>query len=161
MIYLLDANTFIEGCRTYYPFDVAPGFWRFLTASNQSGQLASVQAVHIELEFPPVLKAWADSGGPGFWIPDTVESLAAAGEMVAWANDDERPYNDAARAEFADSADLRLAAMAAVSDGVVVTREVSAPEGRRRVKLPDVCEAFGVQCLQPFEVYRTLGLTLT
>ena len=161
MIYLLDANTFIEGCRTYYPFDVAPGFWRFLTASNQSGLLASVQAVHDELLFPPALKAWAHSGGPGFWIPDTVASLTVAGEMVGWAGAAARPYNDAAVAELADSADLRLAATAAVLGGVVVTREVAAPDGRRRVKLPDVCAAFGVRCLQPFEVYRTLGLTLT
>lgn len=161
MIYLFDANTFIESCRSYYPFDVAPGFWTFLTNANQAGRLASIEAVYKELTFPPALKAWADSGAPAFWLPDTAESLAEAGRMVAWANSSDRPYNDAARAEFADSADLRLVSIAAVSDGVVVTREVAAPEGRKRVKLPDVCAAFEVRCLQPFEVYRTLGLTLT
>jgi hypothetical protein len=41
-----------------------------------------------------------------------------------------------------------------------VTREQAAPELRRRIKIPDVCDAFGVKCMDPFRLYRELGLQL-
>jgi hypothetical protein len=88
------------------------------------------------------------------------ESLAAVTTLGQWANAAERPYNDAAKAEFMASADLRLIAQAYVIKGTVVTRETSAPDAKKRVKIPDVCAAFSIPCKQPFPVYRELGLKL-
>ncbi|WP_367337204.1 DUF4411 family protein [Phycicoccus sp.] len=42
--------------------------------------------------------------------------------------------------------------------GKLVTREVSDPSSRRRVKIPDVCLAFDVECIDPFTAYRRLGM---
>ncbi|MGA2116878.1 MAG: DUF4411 family protein [Bryobacteraceae bacterium] len=42
----------------------------------------------------------------------------------------------------------------------VVTVEVSSPSKKRQNrKVPDVCNHFGVNCQNPFQVYRSLGFS--
>ena len=159
-MHLLDANAFIEGARFYYAPDLAPAFWSWLEDRHRNGDVGSVAAVLPELRSPPGLQAWANAMPASFWLPDTQNSLAAATEMVTWANDAARPYNDAAKAAFAASADLRLIVQAYVTNSTVVTREVVAPASQRSVKIPDVCNAFGIIHSQPFDAYRALGLRL-
>jgi hypothetical protein len=51
-------------------------------------------------------------------------------------------------------------ALAQPSDRCVVTVEVSAPgKQRQNRRVPDVCSTFGVLCLNPFQVYRSLGFS--
>ncbi len=46
------------------------------------------------------------------------------------------------------------------AERIVVTKEVSAPSKQRgNRKLPDVCNAFGVQWMTDFTLYRGLGFT--
>ena len=42
----------------------------------------------------------------------------------------------------------------------VVTNEVSAPMGHRRVKIPDACKAMGVAVTTTFEMMRRCGAQL-
>jgi hypothetical protein len=42
----------------------------------------------------------------------------------------------------------------------VVTREQPAPEAKKKIKIPDVCNAFDVAWTDPFSLYRTLGMRL-
>ncbi|HEY0166305.1 MAG TPA: DUF4411 family protein [Jatrophihabitans sp.] len=160
-MHLFDANTFMEAQRTYYPIDLMPGFWEWLKEAHGNGDLASVKAVYDEIlggKKEDELVKWAKSMPPSFWLPDTAESLASVRQIGEWATDPARPYNDAAKAEFMDSADLRLIARAHVLKATVVSRETSAPDAKKRIKIPDVCAAFGVSCSQPFPVYRLLGM---
>ena len=159
-MHLLDANAFIEAARTYYPFDVAPGFWDWLGGLAPSGQVGSVDAVKDELRAPPELVRWAAAQPTGFWVVDTQESLQATSELAAWADEDERPYGQAAIEEFMGSADLRLIGQALATGATVVTRERSAPASQTTIKIPDVCRAFHIPCVGPFEAYRSLGLRL-
>lgn len=159
-MHLLDANAFIEAARTYYPFDVAPGFWDWLGGEAASGRVGSVEAVKDEIKAPLELLSWASALPDTFWVADTQESLAATGELAAWANDDERPYLQAAIEEFMGSADLRLIGQALATGATVVTRERSAPTSQTSIKIPDVCRAFHIPCVSPFDAYRLLGLRL-
>lgn len=162
MIHLLDSNAFMEAARHYYSFDLAPGFWNWLESPSLRGSLASVEAVRDEiLNGHGDLVTWARRLPGEFWESDTPDSLNNAGSLVQWAREPERPYNQAAVAEFAGSADLRLIALAMQLGGRVVTREVSQPRAKKKVKIPDVCSAFGVSCVSPFEAYRALGMRLT
>ena len=43
----------------------------------------------------------------------------------------------------------------------LVTREQPAPDSKKKIKIPDVCNAFDVKWTDPFSLYRTLGLRLT
>lgn len=42
----------------------------------------------------------------------------------------------------------------------VVTREQPAPESKKKIKIPDVCNAFDVGWTDPFSLYRSLGMRL-
>ncbi len=51
-------------------------------------------------------------------------------------------------------------ALAKPDDRCVVTVEISAPgKQRKNRRIPDVCNTFGVACLNPFQAYRSLGFS--
>jgi len=159
--YLLDSNTFMEASRTYYAFDLAPNFWEWLRSSGLVGQVVSVDRVKEEITAGRGhLVDWSNDLRDSFWLPETADSIASEADIVKWANEPERLYVRAAIDAFMDSADLQLIAHARVTSGVVVTREQSRPEARKRVMIPDVCAAFDVTCIEPFDAYRQLGLRL-
>ena len=161
MTYLLDTNVLIEGSRFYYAFDLAPGYWDWLGAAHDRGEVASVPAVKGEItRGSDHLADWARQLPDTFWMAEssaTVDSIAAA---AAWVVNEPRGFTDAAQAEFLDSADLRIIAEGQASGLTVVTRETSEPYRRNRVKIPDVCLGLTVACEAPFRVYSRLGLRL-
>jgi hypothetical protein len=161
MIYLLDANAFMEAARLYYGFDMAPGFWTWLQGDPLSGRVGSIQAVRGEiLSGEGDLVEWTRAMPSEFWLADSDASLANMRRLAEWASHSDRTYGQAAVSEFMSSADMRLIALAMAEDGVVATREVPAPRSQKKVKIPDVCDAFGVACVTPFDTYRSLGMRL-
>lgn len=162
-MHLLDANVFMEASRLYYSFKIAPGYWEWLVAKFEAGEIASTEAVYDEITAGSGdLVTWArDSALEGFWLPDTAASIAVTAELAAWAAHPVRLFKQSAVDEFMASADLRLASQASALDATVVTRETSDPACRKRVKLPDAAMAVGVSCVQPFAAYESLGLRLS
>lgn len=161
MIRLLDANAFMEASRLYYGFDIAPGFWTWLSDPRLHGQVASVPAVRAEiLHGTGPLVDWTKELPSEFWIEESLDTLLAMRHLAEWAANPDRPYTQAAVDEFMASADLRLIAAAKANAAMVVTRESPAPLSKKRIKIPDVCDAFGVPWASPFDTYRALGLRL-
>lgn len=160
-MHLLDANAFMEANRLYYAFDIAPGFWKWLGDGSLAGQVGSIEAIREEITAGTGnLVTWATSLPPAFWVDDTDDVVTAMAELAAWANEASRRYRQEAVDEFMASADLKLIAHAMVSGATVVTREQPAPESKKRIKIPDVCNEFHVSWTDPFSAYRALGLRL-
>lgn len=160
-MFLLDANAFIEASRLYYPFDTAPGFWTWLADPVLQHDVGSIDAVKDEITAGTgELVAWARSAHATFWHADTDEVVAAMTQIAAWVTDPARGYRQEAINEFLASADYKLIAHALAAGATVVTRERPAPESKKRVKIPDVCDAFGVAWTDPFDAYRSLGMRL-
>jgi hypothetical protein len=160
-MYLLDSNAFIEANRLYYGFDIAPGFWTWLASPALADQVGSIQVVKDEITAGTGdLVAWAQAQPAAFWLIDTADVVAAMTEIAAWVVDPARQYRQEAIDEFLDSADYRLIAHARATGSIVVTRERPAPESKRDVKIPDVCNAFDVAWTDPFTAYRALGMRL-
>jgi len=158
---LLDANVLIEAARTYYPLDVAPGYWEWVEASHARGTVASVAAVREEIVHgDDPLAEWARTRPASFWIPESDETVAAIRVLAAWVERPDSQFTRAARDEFLSSADLRLIAEGMAHRHVVVTRELPQPGARKRVLIPDACLPHGVRWESPFDVYRALGLRL-
>ena len=67
-------------------------------------------------------------------------------------------FTDAAKAEFASVADGWLVAYALAKGCVVVTLEQFDAKIRRRVKVPNACQAFGVKYVDTFQMMRELGV---
>jgi hypothetical protein len=169
MMHLLDANVFMEAHRLYYPIEVAPTFWSWLASAHLVGEIGSVERVRKEiLDGEPKsenarsdpLVEWVKGTPKEFWVKPSDDVPDALKRLATWAYDPVRQYKQAAVAEFMASADLHLIAQAIADDCVVVTREQAAPESRRRIKIPDVCDAFSVKWMDPFRLYRELGLQL-
>jgi DNA polymerase III epsilon subunit-like protein len=76
--------------------------------------------------------------------------------MMTWVQNQPQ-FIPAAKAEFASVADGWLAAYAKARGYTVITHEVARPDARKRVPLPNVCDAFGVPYNDTFNMLRDFG----
>lgn len=157
MAYLLDANVFIEAQNTYYSFDVCPAFWEWLTAANAAGLLYSIEAVYDELrKQEDALAQWAAQRGPAFFLPPDDAHQNALATVAQWATGQQ--YRPAAVHKFLGGADYYLVAYALAHGHVVVTREASASQSLKSIKIPDACAALSVTCTTPFSMLQQAGV---
>lgn len=162
--YLLDADVFIEAARRYYAFDIAPGFWNGLIQHAQTGMVLSIDRVKNEIDVGnDYLKTWANSAF-NLWFASTNvgDVVNTYGRIMQWASV-QNQFTNAAKAEFAsaDNADAWLVAYALVNSCVVVTEEKFDSNIHRKIPLPNVCNAFGIQHLDTFKMLRVLGVKLS
>lgn len=158
--YLLDSNVFIEAHRTYYSFDLCPGFWSSIIWHHGSGNLVSLDKVRDELiHEADVLAQWLEDEIPesGFVATDDPAVIEQFGQMQVWAQG-QAQYKPEAKAEFATVADAWLAAYAKVHNLVLVTHEVYSADAKKKVPLPNVCKAFDVQWTDTFKMLRALDV---
>jgi hypothetical protein len=89
--------------------------------------------------------------------------MAAYGQVAAWAVSRSNHYLPQALSEFlnAGEADAYLIAYALtdMEDRIIVTQEISEPNRRNKVKIPDACIALGVQYCNTIEMFRRLEET--
>ncbi|QIL70792.1 DUF4411 family protein [Diaphorobacter sp. HDW4B] len=158
MTYLLDANTLIEAKNRYYQMNFCPGFWAWLARSKMSGHIGSVESIGAELRRgSDELAIWAKQESD-FFLPesdeDTQTSFAEiaghvatkAGHMKAGALD-----------EFLSCADPWLIAKARVLRFAVVTHERLNTESRRKFLIPNICQHYGVECINTFDLLNRLN----
>ena len=88
---------------------------------------------------------------------DTAEVMSAYTDIMMWVQRHPK-YFDYAKAKFATGADGWLVAYARVHGATVVTNEQSAPDSKREIKLPDVCDQFEVRHKNTFAMLRTLNV---
>lgn len=159
MAYVLDADVLIRANRDHYSLEMAPGFWDWLIQANGDGRLYSIRQVRDELTVgDDDLAQWAGHDGIQLFEELDQNTLASVAQISAWAQTAD--YRQAAVAAFLGSTDLFLIAQAHAHDEIVVTHETPAPDAQRRIKIPDVCDEFGVACIDPFTMLRREGLRL-
>ena len=155
MAYLLDANVFIRAKNEHFGFDFCPAFWDWLVAGNANGRVFSVDKVKGELRAgDDELSDWAARQGGGFFLPPPARLPAALQNIVRWLR--ERNYEPAGIDNFLQAADCGLIAYALADEHSVVTHELGSTS-KKRIKIPDVCAGFGIECLTPFEMLRREG----
>lgn len=158
--YLLDANFFIQAHRVYYPFDVVPGFWNSLIELANAGTVGSIDKVGAELfTNEDDLAVWCQDHLPENFFGDSTQAIPQYRFVIQWAINRQQ-YTQPALDHFANAAvaDAWLAAVALKSGAVLVTHEVSSPDSKSSIKLPDVCIAHGVRYVNTISMYRELGL---
>ena len=160
--YIVDSDVFITAKNLYYSFDLCPGFWKSVLHHHRQGRIFSVDRVRSELlagSRTDDLVGWVRDEVPsGFFLPvETGAVLRAYTDIMMWVQRHPR-YFDHAKAKFATGADGWRVACARVRDDTVVTNEQSAPESRKEIKLPDVCDQFGVRRDNTFAMLRALNV---
>ncbi len=161
--YVLDADVLIEAAKRYYAFDITRRFWGALVQHAQTGLLLSIDRVKAEIDRGnDALKDWANNEFHSWFISTAEDDVVAAYRRVMqWAYS-QTQFTDAAKGEFAsgDNADAWVVAYALAKSCTVVTQEQFDPNIRRRIPIPNVCQAFNMQPIDTFQMLRALGVRL-
>lgn len=161
MIYLLDSNIFVEAKNFHYPFDSFPGFWSWLKSDLSAGTLTSIKPILAEIsQGNDELKEWVEAIKEcGCFLPiDDALTQQKYTDIANWTFDSKRIFSQPAREEFLRVADSWLVAKAAALDATIVTREIYDKNCKRRIKIPNVCEDFGVEYIDTVELIRRKGI---
>lgn len=159
--YLLDANVFIQAARQYYAFDIVPSFWEKLIEKAREGRVASIDRVKLEIDKgKDYLTEWVNKHFSSWFIPTSSEEIIYEfRKIIRWVNNQGR-YTNAAKDDFAGSADGWLVACAIVNGCNVVTQEQLDNTIRRKIKIPNICKNFDVRWIDTFNMLRELGVKL-
>ena len=160
--YLLDASVLIEAAKRYYAFDLGTPFWNILIDLAENGRILSIDRVKGECERGnDELAEWVKGEfARAFALTDEQDVIKAYREVIAWVQAQPQ-FTEAARAEFAEGADGWLVAYAKVRGCEVVTEEQPSPDAKKRVPIPNVCQAFKVPSCDTFKMLRMLGVRFT
>ena len=163
-IFVLDSNFFIEAHRVTYPLDVAHSFWNKVLQLAHEERIISIDKVKDEIwEQKDALKDWCENYLPQGFFKDTTGVIQQYSQVIGWANAQAGHYTAGAIAEFmeAEVADAFLIAFAYADsgEGIIVTHEVSAPQKISKIRIPDVCQPFGVRYCNTVDMFRILGET--
>ena len=163
MKYLLDSNVFIQAHRMYYPFDVVPNFWNKLEELSDRELIISIDKVKKELcdiSRPDELSTWCNDKMNGGFFVDTTPCVDKYGEIALWTYSHTQ-FIQNAKDEFlkTDLADPWLIAYAMKNNCIIVTHETSNPNAKKRIKIPEPCIHFGIQYMNPIQMFRTLRVS--
>lgn len=151
MKYSVDTSALIHAWRRAYPMDIFSPVWRWLETLIQSGDLRATAAVIEELqEKDDDLLRWVKSE-PAVVVALDDDVQRAARDILTRFPD----FVDANATK--PQADPFVVALAVVHGLVVVTQErVNA--GRPRI--PNVCQAYGIECRDLLGLMRGEGFSL-
>ncbi|MYL23678.1 DUF4411 family protein [Halomonas alkaliantarctica] len=156
MMYLLDANTYIQAKNLHYQMGFCPAYWSWLDLQYKNSLLASIQTVYEELaDGDDVLSEWVKDRKEHF-LPVSRDEIQDQFSHVAQYVAELKGKKPEFVAEFLAKADPWLVATAAVIGGTVVTHEVPVPENSAKVKIPNICGAFGVPYITTFQLLNRL-----
>lgn len=160
MAYIFDTNIFIRS-KNEMPIDLWPTFWTKVAGMISSGQIFSNVQVKEEIEKGnDELTQWMKEHAPAdFYIDNDGEVMVKYADVQNWASANP-VYRAEAVAEFAQVADAYLVATASAKGFTLVTNETADPTCRRRVKIPDACNALGVRYCDLNTVLRELGIMI-
>ena len=161
-IYVVDSNFFIQAHRATYPLDIAFSFWNKVKQLAEEGKIVSVDKVKNEIyRNNDALKEWCVANLPINFFKDSSQVMSSYGRVSVRAISKSTHYLAKALNEFldADEADAFIVAFALADsvNRIVVTQEVSEPNRKGKIKIPDVCNAINVQFVNTMDMFRQLG----
>ncbi|MXW54026.1 MAG: DUF4411 family protein [Gammaproteobacteria bacterium] len=150
MAYLLDADVLIRAKRMHYRFTFCPAFWDWLEAAHDKGKVFSVESIGNQLiAGDDELSYWAREQGSDFFRSPGRATIGALDQVSAWVQS--QSYEAPAIRSFMQDPDYWLVAEAVAGEHIVVTHEVRSTSVKR-IKIPNVCDGSGIDCITPFEM---------
>lgn len=158
--YSIDTNLILSFLREdeaeRYPADVFRPQWDFLEAAMKDGRVVAARRVEIELEkwekTIPQMKSWLADHKYLFCDIDSDEQLAAAKRIV-----NAYPAYGSSQNYLGD---LEVISHAMARELTVISLELRAQQhSRKRPKIPNVCDEFGVNSLNLAGFLRAEGFT--
>ncbi len=160
MLYLLDANVLIDAGRDYYPLEMVPEFWDWLSHHGSIGSIKVPLEIYEEVcDGHDPLAEWLN-------LPQIKADIVLAEEVDSAAV--ARVVSQGYATDLTDDEILKIGrdpflvayGLAASADRCIVTTEGSRPTRQRANRhLPDVCAVFSVSVCNTFELTRRLGFS--
>jgi hypothetical protein len=156
MIYIFD-NDALRVLSHYYP-DTFKSLWQNIDDMIAKGEFLSVKEVHHEIEkkLPALgfMEEWIKRQKHIFCVP-SIEEMQFVGEIFKIAHfQQSMGQNEILRGD--PHADAFLVASAKIRGGTVVTQEKWKPQA---AKIPNVCQHFGVPCINTEEFLKQQNWT--
>ena len=139
---MLDTNVFLDSFERYYRPGTFPGVLDWLKLAAGTGAVCSIPQVRAEIRSPANQETLGSFPNSLFREFDG-ESDRQLMEIHHWIINVDR-FKPSAVQRFLRGADPALIAFAKAKKLTVVTAEVSDPNSRSKVRIPDVCAAFDV-----------------
>ena len=178
VLYLLDANAFIEPSNRWLSHHFCPAYWHWLIKMAKQNRLFSITDVRKEIKESKRatderkwLTRWTRNEGSGLFKQPSY--AAQHFTTVTKKIEEESIYTEDAITEFENSVDHYLIAEALAKkeeNPVIVTQEVTNRQNDKRgkriksppavikaVKLPDACEACGIQHMRVDEMLKAVS----
>ena len=148
----LDRNVLITANREYYGINICPRFWDWILENSVDGVVASVSSVAQKLQAgTDQLAQLSRTYQTTFFQQDNPNVSSSVLRNADWV--ESQSYTPKAIQWIVNSAHHMLITHATAEEWVVVTHEKPS-NSRNKVKIPNVCEAFGIECWTPFEMLR-------
>ncbi|MFI9811396.1 DUF4411 family protein [Saccharothrix variisporea] len=146
-LYSFDTSAFIKGRRDLLPPDVFATLWTRIEQSIASGMIRSSDEVRREIvKRDDAIKEWA-AAQSGLFVP-LDEDIQKATRQILSAHP-----KLMGKGGGRNEADPFVIALACARKGVVVTEETRSGN-LDKPRIPDVCDALGVPCLNLVEFSR-------
>ncbi len=156
MLYLLDTNVFIDAKNWYYPFDRVPQFWDWILDRARSSEIKIPFEIMQEIEAGSTqddLSKWAKANKSTLLLNEqaTNAHLNTIKSQGYGTNLSSADLTTIGKDPF-----LMAYAMVDTSKRCVVTTEASKPS-RKGINrhIPDVCNQFGISCINTFQLIRS------
>ena len=159
VLYLLDANVFIDANRDYYPIERVPEFWDWLTEMGELGAIKTPQEIYEEIVLPlsaqrDPLVEWLRTHRDAVLLYEEVK-IGLVGNVTEQGYADDLTEDEVEK--IGRDPFLIAYALADASERCVVTNERSRPSRTRANRhLPDVCQDLHVLCRNTFELIQDL-----
>ncbi|HPW65772.1 MAG TPA: DUF4411 family protein [Salinivirgaceae bacterium] len=163
-VYIVDSNFFIQAHRDSYPLDVVHSFWNKVKQLAHEGKIISIDKVKNEIyDKNDELETWCKNNLPDNFFKSTSELINEYRQVLQWVHSKHTHYLPKAINDFisADEADAYIVAyaLADTTKRIIVTQEVSRPEMKSKIKIPEPCDALKVRYVRTIDMFRELGET--
>lgn len=160
MAYLFDTNIFIRS-KNEMPMDIWPTFWERFREMVNSDEIFTSITVKDEIDKgKDELTEWLKQNAPkSFYLSLDADVMAQYTITQNWAKSNSI-YTQTALNTFANVADAYLVATAAAKQMTLVTYEGSSPNSKKRVMIPDACNALGVRYCDLNTVLKEMGIKI-
>lgn len=160
MAYIFDTNIFIRS-KNEMPMDIWPTFWERFRDMVNSDEIFTSITVKDEIDKgKDELTEWLKQNAPkSFYLSLDTDVMAQYTITQNWAKSNS-VYTQTALNTFANVADAYLVATAAAKQMTLVTYEGSSPNSKKRVMIPDACNALGVRYCDLNTVLKEMGIKI-
>ncbi|RMG25114.1 MAG: DUF4411 family protein [Bacteroidetes bacterium] len=163
-IYVADSNFFIQAHRANYPLDIVVSFWNKVKQLADQGIIISIDKVKKELfDQNDELETWCRENLPPYFFKSSDDTISYYTQVCEWAVSRNSHYLPRAIDEFLDAeeADAFLVgfALADPANRMIVTQEISQPNRRNKIKIPEACDALNIRYINTIGMFRALRET--